>query len=77
MAILIKIDVVEIEIIFVAQKGVRVRLSIWISPVIFLIRRKKNPPTQGGLFLLGDITTILNLILKSCHIIIALLHNKF
>ena len=52
-----------------------VRVLSTISPVIFLIRRKKNPPTQGSLFLLGDITTILNLILKSCHIIIALLHN--
>ena len=39
------------------------------------LEEKKNEPPGGSLFFMGNITTILNLILKSCHIIIALLHN--
>ena len=46
-----------------------------ISPAKKMSPLWADPPTGGSLFFKGDITTILNLILKSCHIIIALLHN--
>ena len=63
---------------FVSKKYSEIRNSsskyLWLHDGHH-IPSKKNVPPGGTLFLLGDITTILNLILKSCHIIIALLHN--